>query len=193
MNGKRGIFLDFVKALMIVILGGTLTGFLTSIVSNLIYMTFLFPIGMGFVGGMLLLGSSRKLKIRGRMPEIITAILMAVLIYGTFHYTGYLTFRILLSSEMNKEIVSSTGESQAGVANIFVDYALEQETGHTGFTGYMLYKAEEGVSIGRWYSMNKTNLGPIGTWVYWFLELGLIGWVTAVMTRSPSSNVSKQI
>ena len=34
-------------------------------------------------------------------------------------------------------------------AKAFLDYALEEETGYSGFAGYMLYRASEGVSIGR--------------------------------------------
>jgi hypothetical protein len=64
------------------------------------------------------------------------------------------------------------------VAKAFLDYALEEETGYSGFAGYMLYRASEGVSIGRLFRGSSFNLGPILTWSYWIIEFGIIFGIT---------------
>jgi hypothetical protein len=171
-------FLNFAGALIFILLGGSVIGLLASIISNFIYIHLLFPIAFGLAGMLILVGALGKFKIRGKLPEISLALLMALTIYGAYHYANYQTFRFVLASQMNEQIANETGEPQSEVADIFVDYALEEETGHTGLPGYFLYRAEEGVSIGRWYSQNKTNLGPYLSWVYWLVELAIITFMT---------------
>src|SRR6185503_18015763 len=69
------------------------------------------------------------------------------------------------------------------VAKSFLDYALQEETGHPGFVGYMLYKASTGVSIGSLSRSSSVNLGPILTVAYWLLEFALILGLTVQMGR----------
>jgi hypothetical protein len=76
------------------------------------------------------------------------------------------------------EIFSSLSEAteteNLQATRVFLDDALEEETGHSGFIGYMLYKANEGVSLGRLSRSSSFNLGPVLTWLYWLLEFGII-------------------
>jgi len=187
MKGKPRRILSFIGALLIIVPGGILIGFVASIVSNLFYIIFLFPLGMGLIGALILNAAMTNLRIRGYVTGISLGILMAVIIYGAFHYTDYLTFRFMVASAMDQELVKETGKSEPEVADVFVDYALSQETGHTGLIGYFLYQAKTGVSIGRWYSDQEVNLGPIFTWLYWLVELSIIGFMTVAMVK-PTSN-----
>ena len=63
------------------------------------------------------------------------------------------------------------------MAKAYANYALKQETGHGGFLGYLLYRAQTGISIGKFYSENRLQLTGVLTWLYWLLEFGLILWI----------------
>jgi hypothetical protein len=65
-------------------------------------------------------------------------------------------------------------EDSQAISRIIVDAELEEETGYTGFAGYMLYRAKEGVTVGRFYRTSRTNLGPVLSWFYWVLEFVII-------------------
>ena len=173
-----GGVIPFLAGAVIVALGGLLIGVITSFVSNLIYIVILFPLGMGFIGAMILDKVITTLKIRKLALGVFLGGLMALVIYGAYHYTDYQTFRFVAASAMDEKLVEETGESSPEVSAVFVDYALSEETGHTGMLGYILYKAKLGVSIGKIVSTNDFNLGPFFTWIYWLVELGIIGWMT---------------
>ena len=78
------------------------------------------------------------------------------------------------------ELASSVAERGSDVkidartSRVITDYALKEETGHTGFPGYMLYRAKIGISIGKFYSENRLQLTGLLAWLYWAAELGLV-------------------
>jgi hypothetical protein len=71
---------------------------------------------------------------------------------------------------------------------IIADYVYEEETGRTGFVGYVLFKASQGVLIGRMFRGSALHLNSIFTWLYWILELGVITFIMAYISRE----ISKQ-
>jgi hypothetical protein len=80
--------------------------------------------------------------------------------------------------EIFSGLSEATEEENLQVTHAFLDYALEEETGHSGFLGYILYEAKEGATIGRLFRSSSINLGPVLTWLYWLLEFGIILGVT---------------
>jgi hypothetical protein len=113
-------------------------------------------------------------------------VLATLVVYGTFHYGRYSIFQLGTWLELaSSEAAQSTGaEVNFKVAKVFADYALKEETGHPGFLGYMLYRAENGISIGKFYSQNRLELTGILAWLYWILEFGLILWIMDGMAKS---------
>jgi hypothetical protein len=109
---------------------------------------------------------------------VILSVLSAAVMYGTFHYTRYLGFVVQVSFEMFDGLSEATDEGNLLLAKGFADYALQEETGHSGFVGYMLYRASEGVSISRLTRSSDLNVGPALTWLYWLIEFGIILGVT---------------
>lgn len=188
MKSKIITILSLIGAMLLIIPSGFLIGFAASMLSNLIYIVVLFPLGMGMCGAVILNGIISKLKIQGLRAGISLAILMASMIYGAFHYTDYLAFRLTLASKMNQQIEQETGKPEPAVADAFVDYALKQETGHTGPIGFILYQAKAGISIGRWYSDRKLNVGPFFTWVFWLVEFAIVGFMTTALLSSSSKS-----
>jgi hypothetical protein len=164
-------------ALLVIVVGGALTGLLVGGVGSICYLAFVFPLIMGAAGGRLVVIASRLAGIRDVRQIVLLAILAAVVVYGAQHYGRY----IVLLAQASLEYF---GMLDLPLATIFVDLALEEETGYTGFLGYMLLRAQEGLSIGRFYSDSGLDLGPLLTWLYWALEFGGILAIAAYMGKN---------
>ena len=169
--------------MMILAMFGAAIGLIISFLSNLIHIVFLFPLLMGWSGGRILTDAIQMAKIRKTYQLILMALLMATTIYGTYHYGKYIGLQVQMSFRMFPGFSAATEDVNLKVAKAVVDYALKEETDHSGFVGYMLLRAKEGVSIGRFYSSNRINLGPFFTWLYWILEFGIILWVIISMGK----------
>lgn len=139
-----------------------------------IYLIFVFPIIMGIIGGRIVTENANYTKPRSLNFVIFTSILTAIALYGGFHYGRYIVFMASLIFQLSGDFSDKSIEA----GKVFAEYALGEETGYSGFVGYLLYKAQQGVSIGRIFSSNKLNLGPIFTWFYWLIEFGVIGFIT---------------
>jgi hypothetical protein len=153
-------------------------GFMAGVFSQLIYIVFLLPLAMGIGGGKMIAFAIRKAKIRTASQLIFVSVFSAMVIYGTFHYTRFMGFQLTATAEILSRLYEETGEANLQVTQAFLDYALREETGHSGFLGYMLYEAKTGVSIGRLSRSSSSNLGPVLTWLYWLMEFGIILAVT---------------
>ena len=169
---------EFMATILLVALAGVLAGIIAAIFSQLIYMVLVFPLLMGFAGGRVITGGIQMAKIRKAPQMILLALVAAITIYGTYHYGRYIALQIETSFTMFPGFSEATADKHLSAAKALVDYALKKETGLSGFAGYMLFKAKEGVSIGRWYHSDRLNLGPVLTWGYWVLEFGMIFYVT---------------
>ena len=183
MNASIKSISSFSLAILGVLIWGALIGIFVSLLSNFIYIVFLFPLGMGFLGAMFVEKAIHDAKIRKAAQGIFLGTLMTVAIYGAYHFSDYLVFRGGLVFEMNNQIVAETGRSELEAANFKADYTLKEETGHTGFLGYILHMDKRGVEIGRTVGSSSFNLGPFFTWTFWLLELAIIGWLTVAVGR----------
>ena len=156
------------------ILFGLATGLGTGIFSQLIPVVFLYPIIMGIANGNMITEIIQRARIRKTSQLLVLSILMAVAMYGSYHYCRYLAFQLRASLEIFEGFSAATEAENLGVTKTFLDYALNEETGHSGFLGYILYEAKQGVSIGRLTRSSSVNLGPVLTWLYWLMELAII-------------------
>ncbi len=105
---------------------------------------------------------------------MVTSVLTAMVIFGTIFYTRFLGLQVTTALQAFGDL----SDKRLKAANVLVNYSLEKETGHSGFIGYILFKANKGVSIGRIFRSDALNLGPIFTWLYWLVELGVIAFIT---------------
>ncbi len=179
--------LSFVVFCLLVIMWGVMTGFVVGLFSNLIYLVFVFPLVIGIVNGSIIADLVEKAKLRRPTQVIILSVISAVAIYGMLHYGRYAGFVVSTSSEISSDASEALEVENLSMAKAFLDYALEEETGHPGFLGYMLYRANEGISIGRLARSRSVNLGPVLTWMYWLLELGIILGVTIQKGRKATN------
>ena len=168
--------LSLLGALLILLIGGGLLGMIVGLVGSFLYLAILFPIGMGFAASLVACPAARTARVRRNEHILLVFVLAGLVVYGSFHYGRYLMFQ--LGSRM--ELASSVAERGSDVkidartARVITDYALKEETGHTGFPGYMLYRAKIGISIGKFYSENRLQLTGLLAWMYWAAELGLV-------------------
>ena len=163
---------------LLVVIGALIIGFTMGVFSHLIYIVFLIPLAMGISSGKMIVDVIQRARVRTVSQLVFLAVLSAVVLYGAFHYTRYLGFVVQISFEIFDGLSEATDEGNLALARGFADYALQEETGHSGFVGYMLYRASEGISIGRLTRSSSLNLGPVLTWLYWLLEFGMILGVT---------------
>jgi cbb3-type cytochrome oxidase subunit 3 len=170
----RRTMIIFIGWTLVVALWGLMVGFTVGVISNLIYIVFVFPFVLGINSGKMIADLIRKAKIRKTSQLVILSLVSAIAIYGALHYGRYLGFQIRASLEISSGLSEALEEQNLSVAKALVDYALREETGHSGFLGYMLYRANEGVSIGRLSRSSSLNLGPVLTWLYWALEFAII-------------------
>src|ERR1044071_3058370 len=91
---------EFIATSFLVVLSGVLAGILASIFSQLVYIVFLFPLAMGFVGGNVVTGAIQMAKIRKSSQVIFLSLLAAITIYGTYHYGRYIALQLQTSLEL---------------------------------------------------------------------------------------------
>ena len=180
----RRAALIFTGICLLVIVYGIMTGFVVGVFSQLIYIVIVFPVVMGINSGKLIADVAHRAKVQKTSQLIFFSLLAAVAMYGTFHYCRYVGLQVRTSLEIFPGLSQAMDEKNLGTAKALVDYALEEETGYSGFIGYMLYRANEGVSIGRLFRSSSLNLGPALTWLYWTMEFGIILGVTFHMGRN---------
>lgn len=182
-SGPQRAIVEFIAVTFLIVCAGALTGVIAALLSYLMYILFVFPLVMGVASGGLIIGAIWMGKLRKISQLIFLSLLAAITLYGTYHYTRYIGLQVQTSLEMFPGFSQATEDKNLQAAKAFVDDALEEETGYSGFVGYMLFKAKEGVSIGRFYQSNRLKLGPTFTWLYWTMEFGIILWITIRMGK----------
>lgn len=149
-----------------------------SVVTHFINLLYIFPIGLGVLCGFLLGNAVYRLRLPSDEWKIAAAIVATMAIYGTSHYVLYLQFQ----NEASRLIVALPDYNNsidiAGTINLL----LMDSTGHTGFLGYLHYRAQHGFTIQPLYSDYSTPVGTTGAWLYWFLEIILTGGIAAYIT-----------
>ena len=180
----RGSVATLIVMSLLAIIWSLMVGFVVGVFSHLIYIVFLIPLVMGLNNGKMIVEVIQKAKIRTFLHLVVLSAISAIVMYGTFHYTRYLGFQIQASLEIYSGFSEALKEENLRLASTFVNYALEEETGHSGFLGYMLYRASEGVSIGRLSRSSGLNMGPALTLLYWLTEFGIIFGLTIQKGRT---------
>ncbi|MBK9924617.1 MAG: hypothetical protein IPP66_04920 [Anaerolineales bacterium] len=179
LNNRKVSFKGVVLLLGSVLGAGIVIGGLASLISRFIYLILLFPIFMGFASGIVIKSVVVSQKIRSKFVVVIAGLIAAVIVYGSMHYFDYIHFRSTLAKEIQTEAIAEYGEpAPKDKVQAFIDYLLTEETGLSGFVGFILLEAKNGVSIshvGVGSSGSDLNLGAF-TWVYWLVEMGIIAY-----------------
>ncbi len=156
--------------LMAILCAGIVFGGLAFVISRLVWLIILFPVGLGLMAGAILSQIITKQHIRNPMLAIAAGIVMGIVIYGVLNYANYLAFH----SELRQLLAEEQDLLDTGIQNQAIDAILAAETGSTGFFGYVKLETQAGVSIGSIGQSNALRLNQPLTWGYWLLELCLI-------------------
>ncbi|MCI0398568.1 MAG: hypothetical protein L0332_02695 [Chloroflexi bacterium] len=180
----------FLMLLLAVMVGGAVVGGLVFLLSRVVYLPFLFPLGMAFAGAIAVAVAVRAGRVRNPAVAALFGVVAGLFIYGVYRYGDYLAFRGVLRQVIVQEAaneVDLTGDLVT--LNQLVDLFLFEEVGQSGFIGYFLLSAREGVSFSRLSGNSSLNIGPLFTWLYWLLEVvviaGLAGAIGAQAAGSP--------
>lgn len=167
--------------LLAVILGGAAIGALFALLSNLIYIIILFPIGMGWLGGKLVEGAVRAGKIRNPGIAIGAGILIAFVIVAAMWTVEFIQFR----NAQTAALLKTNPQAAQAEIDLQIDSQLARETGQGGFAGFALLKDQKGVAVGQLPGSDNAffNLGPTLSWFYWALEVLLIAWIAVMVGR----------
>ncbi|NMF58187.1 hypothetical protein [Pseudanabaena yagii] len=155
------------------LVSGVAIGSATAFISKFIYFIVLFPLGMGFGTGALLGVAVKKGKIRNPSIALGLGILSGVVAYGSLMYGQYINFQQETERIMQSEY-SLTDKKQVADQ---INAVLQQETGDSGFVGFLKFSAKQGTSISR--GSSKLKLNDTFTYLLWLIELGIVGFLAA--------------
>ena len=172
-NNNRKFFSDIVFFLLS-LFGGVIAGLAFGIVGTFIYLILVFPVMMGSIGGYIINENAKYTKTRNQNFIVLVSFITVLALYVSFHFMRYISLQGMTALQVFGDFSDKSLEA----AKVVIEYALKKETGQSGFIGYILFRAKEGVSIGRIFSSTRLNLGPIFTWIYWPIEIGIIAFIT---------------
>ena len=177
----RGSAAALVIMTLLLMIWGLLAGFVAGAFSHLFYLGFILALALGFSGGKAMMDAGEQIKFRTVSQVVLVSVLAVVATYGMFHYTRYLGFIVDISFKMFGGFSEAIEGENLGLAKVFADYALKEETGFSGFAGHVLYEAQEGITLKRPLRITGLHLGTILTWLYWLVEFGIILGLTIQM------------
>ncbi len=165
------------------LLGGAVIGGIAQFIAQYIYLIILFPLGMGLLGGGVMTFAIRKGKVRNPLIAAGFGMLTGLSICGSMHGLGYVQFK----QSATEQIVKEVGPVRSKQSDQIIDIFLKEETGSSGFWGYLKYSAQEGVTISP-RGNSELNLGETGTWIYWLIELIVIDAIIVAITYASAKH-----
>ncbi|MCA6595838.1 MAG: hypothetical protein IM539_05845 [Pseudanabaena sp. M046S1SP1A06QC] len=166
---SQGIAILAVSSLV----SGIAIGSATAFISKFIYFIVLFPLGMGFGTGALLGFAVKKVKIRNPLIALGLGVFGGVVTYGSLMYGQYINFQQEAERIIQNEY-SFTDKKQIADQ---VNAVIQQETGDSGFVGFLKFSAKQGTGISR--GSSKLKLDETFTYLLWLIELGIVGFLAA--------------
>ncbi|MCP4428238.1 MAG: hypothetical protein GY803_27430 [Chloroflexi bacterium] len=163
--------------ILLIFLAAPLLGALVAWIGNFLYLIIAFPIIIGIGGGHVVNRGVRWGKLRDPLTAAFFGILFGLIEYGSYRVTEYAIFK----NEVQDVVAEEYGVTDTTLANAFLDEILYAETGYTGFVGFVLLNAKEGMSITRRRASGSLNIGTTLTWLYWLFEMGAFTFFPAGM------------
>ena len=130
--------------------------------------------------GHVLYKNALDLQIKRKSLLIVISVLSSLLLYLVYHYGRYVTFQTISVFEL---FGGGFSDQDIEKTKKISEYVFLQETGRSGFLGYILLIAKKGISIGRIVSSSKITLRGVLAWLYWLFEFGLISYFTVTVAK----------
>ena len=155
------------------LVSGVAIGGATAFISKFIYFIVLFPIGMGFATGAAMGLAVKKGKIRNPITALGLGVLGGLVTYGSLMYGQYMNFQQETEKIMEREYnVTDKNQAKEQINNF-----LQQETGSSGFVGFVKMSAKEGITISR--RSSSFQIKDNFAYLLWLIELGIVGFLAA--------------
>lgn len=146
-------------------------GWLASFVGQWLYLIILFPLLVGLVLFWVGKEMGRFAKMRNPLLGGLIGLLSAIVGMGSNHYFDYLRFM----EERNAIVSLVPGRRVQGK-----DAALLAKIKKVSdFRSFMEFSAREGITISGREGRGAFNLGYVGTWIYWLIELSVVAIMAA--------------
>ena len=182
------------------ILSAAILGVVTALVVALIFWAWelssiptlflITPLAQGVAIGTVLAALVGRLRLRHARLLWTLGFGCGLLSIGMIHYAHYLHFLdemeatlaaqveevkadADLTPERQEAILAAIGTRSGAVG----DFVLRQETGHTGFVGFLILRSQAGSQLGK-----HTIKGP-GVWVLWGFEALMVAGIASSMTK----------
>lgn len=164
-------------------IAGIVLGVITHYVSRYFYLILLFPMLIGIAIGAVGAGLVKVGKIRTPWLAGIAGLLAGILAMLTQHYLDYRQF--------NEEVLKDKVNLQLGalMAPAGDRELIKRALAVNSFFSYIDFKAHEGVQIKRargGANDKGSNLGYVGTYIYWAVETLIVAGIVFSMTRKPA-------
>jgi hypothetical protein len=181
-------------------LAGAVLGYVAHFIGQWFYLILLFPIGIGFVLGLVGQAMVKQGRIRNALIGGLAGIFGGVAAMTMMHYFDYQKFqKDIASAEIDegyRELAKlPPGESKAAVRELF-DLGDQADVLRLidllrvdSFMSYMDAEAKQGVQIKRATRGSDAglNLGYWGSWIYWIIEALVVAGITFVTVKSSTA------
>ena len=145
-----------------------LVGFLASVIGQWFYLVILFPCLIGLALGGVGMAFIKAGKLRNPLFAGIAAALSGIMAMGTMHYVNYQRFVDTMAKAL--------------------DVAPAEVEEHFSFAKYIDSMATEGVTLSRAAHNDKgMNLGYVGSYIYWLVEMAVVAGIAWAMMRTTAS------
>lgn len=168
---------------VVVVISGLLVGGIVAFISQFFYLIFLFPLLMGAGAAFVMATGVRGLKIPHASLAVLAALVLCIVLYTSLHYGQYLLF----IQQAHADVAQELGSIDAASIDELLDLFLLEETGATGFVGYMLLQVDSGFEVGRTTSSTSLPVSGSMIWIYWLIEFAVIAGMAALAAVGASS------
>ncbi|MEM9217517.1 MAG: hypothetical protein AAGD25_24650 [Cyanobacteria bacterium P01_F01_bin.150] len=175
-SGYRWLFLSTVISSCVV--GGVF-----SFLGSFIYLFLVFPGFMGAIGGCATHLAVKSGKVRNPAIASLVGAITGVAIYGAMLGFDYGGFRRQMAQEFQEHygadiqnvVAESNGTAtENDIIRFAIDDLLTEQTGQSGFLGYLHWTAQDGFSLDSTSNSSEMLVSGIGVWLFWLLEIGLV-------------------
>ena len=172
------------------LVAGAAIGFAAHFVSKLFYLIILFPVLIGLFLGAVGTRLVKFANLRNPLLGGLAGLVGGAAAMTMMHYFDYQAFRREAAAEA-PDIVAVANMPPAQRETEYPqfeepDLARRLVAAYASFPGYVDFMAHEGVEIKKGGS-DGLNLGYVGTYIYWLVELLIVAGITFAMVRKQTT------
>ena len=138
------------------------------------YLIIMFPVVAGFIVSFVLTMGITAGKIRNGAVAFLIGAICGLATMGVYHFLNY---QIGFKTDV-KNAISQPGSSVTDQDEQLSEAAfLKQEVKQTGFTGFLMYQAKQGITITRSTSSSGLTLSNGWAWGYFGIEVLIVAFI----------------